>query len=406
MIKQRPLSSTVPIASPSLLRKSRIALLATGLPESEADEKAVELAAMVEAALKVAPSPDMLVPEVSRYRKESPSTTQRKLRSRDYGSYLSGSDKRLVTRESVEIDRGACLLMGPRFDHGGKRGRPKRPKKAAGIRQRPRERSCVGSCARAEIPHAPGGSSRRTLTQRTTVMPISLKNTNSVLAYVRYSPQANKMTIAGEDNKPREIPFIGKSFAIDIENGTKGWPLIDQGRRDWKPFPLDNNTPSAPGPNYKLGFSVLVNAPKLLSSPEAFEMCASTSAHLSFCERLYNEVELEFGKGKVPIVQFTAAEAIKIGKGNSRDMKFKIVKSVPRPAAMIEALAKLKAASSNGATANKEHSADTTDDDDFDADDVTAPPKDEPSAKKPKAPQKKAQPEPSSDILDDEIPFA
>ena len=113
-------------------------------------------------------------------------------------------------------------------------------------------------------------------------MPISLKNTNSVLAYVRYSPQANKMTIAGEDNKPREIPFLGKSFAVDIENGTKGWLLIDQGRRDWKPFPIDSLTPPSPGQGYKLGFSVLVYAPKLLGSPDVHEMCASTRAHLSF----------------------------------------------------------------------------------------------------------------------------
>ena len=45
------------------------------------------------------------------------------------------------------------------------------------------------------------------------------------------------MTIAGEDNKPREIPFLGKTFAIDIENGMPGWLLIGEGSRDWKPFP-------------------------------------------------------------------------------------------------------------------------------------------------------------------------
>jgi hypothetical protein len=130
MVKQRLPTSTAPITSPSLLRKCRVALLAAGVPESDADEKAAELAATVEAALKDAPSPDMHVPEVSRYRNESDSTTQRKMRSSAYESYLSGSDIRLVTRESVEIDRGACLLLGPRFDQGGKRGRPK---KAGGI---------------------------------------------------------------------------------------------------------------------------------------------------------------------------------------------------------------------------------------------------------------------------------
>jgi hypothetical protein len=126
LMVKTPITSTAPIASPSLLHKCRVALLAAGLPESEADEKVIELAAMVEAKLEAAPSPDMTVTQVGRYRNESDSTVQRKLRSGEYESYLSGRDKRLVTRESVEIDRGVCLLLGPRFDQGGKRGRPRK----------------------------------------------------------------------------------------------------------------------------------------------------------------------------------------------------------------------------------------------------------------------------------------
>ena len=157
-------------------------------------------------------------------------------------------------------------------------------------------------------------------------MPITLKNTGPVLPYIRYSPQANTMTIASEDNKPREIPFLGKSFAIDIENGMPGWLLIGEGLRDWKPFPLGSVTPPSPGPGYKRGFSILLYAPKLLGSPEAHEMCSSTVAHLSFCERLYNEAEPNFGKGNVPIVKITEAEPIKVGKGKSRELQFEIIK--------------------------------------------------------------------------------
>ena len=60
-------------------------------------------------------------------------------------------------------------------------------------------------------------------------MPISLKNSTSILPWIRYSPQSNAMTVAGEDNKPREVPFLGKAFAIDIENGSMGWLLISEG---------------------------------------------------------------------------------------------------------------------------------------------------------------------------------
>jgi hypothetical protein len=242
-------------------------------------------------------------------------------------------------------------------------------------------------------------------------MPISLKNTGSVLSWVRYSPQANTMSIAGEDNKPREIAFLNRSFAIDVENGSMGWLLIGEGIRDWKPFPIDSVAPPSPGPNYKRGFLILLYAPKLLDSPEAHEMCSSTGAHLSFCERLYNEAEPQFGKGNVPIVKITEAEPRKIGKGKSRELQFEIVKWVPRPAAIVEALAKLKA--STAAPPNKDdRSADTATGDDFDDEDVTAASSKEESADKPeKAKSKKgrgkAQPEQqsTSDILDDSIPY-
>jgi hypothetical protein len=241
-------------------------------------------------------------------------------------------------------------------------------------------------------------------------MPISLKNTASILPYIRYSPQANTMVIAGEDNKPRKIPFIGKAFVVDVENGMPGWLLLGEGLRDWKPAPLDS---AAPDKTYKRGFSVLFFAPKLLGSAEAFEMCASTGAHMSFCERLYNECEPEFGKGNVPVIKITEAEPIKVGKGKSRELYYKIIKYVPRAAAITEALAKLKAAN---AAPNK--NADTsgaanTDDggDDFDEpedvtkEEATTKPE-EASTRKPKG-REKAKPEQthSSDILDDPIPY-
>jgi hypothetical protein len=241
-------------------------------------------------------------------------------------------------------------------------------------------------------------------------MPITLKNTNSGLSWVRYSPQANTMTIAGEDNKPREIPFLGKSFAIDIENGMPGWLLLGKGLRDWKPAPIDS---AAPDKTYKRGFSVFLFAPKLLGSAEAFEMCASTRVHMSFCERLYNECEPEFGKGNVPIVKITEAEPIKVGKGKSRELHYEIIKYVPRPAAITEALAKLKAANAATNKNTSTSSAPNTDDggDDFDdgedatKEEATTKPE-EASTKKPKG-REKAKPAQthSSDILDDPIPY-
>ena len=265
-------------------------------------------------------------------------------------------------------------------------------------------------------------------------MPISLKNSTSVLPWARYSPQANLLTVAGE-TAPREMAFVGKSFAIDIENGLRGWLFITEGMRDLEAFPLDEAPPPLSGSWLQAWASQFCFMRRSNSrSPEAHEMCSNTGAHLSFRERLFNECEPKFGKGEVPIVKITEAEPIKIGKGKSRELQFEIVKMVPRPQAIIDALAKLKAA---GATTKKDtpHGGGGAANDDVDdfGDGVTSP-KDKPKAggggaandaddfdtegenspqDKPKADEgekgrgKKAAPEPehSSDILDDPIPF-
>jgi hypothetical protein len=101
--------------SSTALRALHEALVAAGAPA----DKAAKAAAAIVSELKAAPapvvSPDMTVEEVGVYRRESPSTVQRKMRSGVYKSYRSGSDKRLITRESVEADREACLAAGSGF---------------------------------------------------------------------------------------------------------------------------------------------------------------------------------------------------------------------------------------------------------------------------------------------------
>jgi hypothetical protein len=110
MVKQLP-SSTAP------LRALREALVAAGAPEDKATKMAAALVSSIELRAATVPveSPDMSIAEVAIFRHESPSTVQRKMRTGAYVSYLSGNDKRLITRESVLRDREACLARGPRF---------------------------------------------------------------------------------------------------------------------------------------------------------------------------------------------------------------------------------------------------------------------------------------------------
>ena len=116
----------------------------------------------------------------------------------------------------------------------------------------------------------------------------------------------------------------------------------------------------------------------------------------------------------MPVVRITEAEPIKIGKGKSRGLHFEIDEVDPRPAAIVEALAKVKA-STNAPPNKDDRSADTANGDDFDDEDApAASPKEESAdkpetatAKKSKKGRAKAQPEPqnTSDILDDPIPY-
>ena len=186
-------------------------------------------------------------------------------------------------------------------------------------------------------------------------MPISLRNSTSLFPWLRYSPQQNKLLAQGE-SEPREIKFVGQSFVFDVENGITGWLLIDTGARDWKPFPADKPVPPAPSPKHKRGFYVLVHQPNLLGS--IHEMNGSTNAFNSFMERLYNTAEPEFGKGRVPITRITAAKPIKLGMGKSVEIDFTIEKWIPRPAPLVEALARLAAGSGKYAADVKDDSAD------------------------------------------------
>jgi hypothetical protein len=90
------------------------ALVAAGAPPDKAAAVAATLFAPQLAAVLTESSPDMTPAEVGAFRRESPSTVQRKMRLGVYVSYRSG-DKRLITRESVEADRNACLAAGPSF---------------------------------------------------------------------------------------------------------------------------------------------------------------------------------------------------------------------------------------------------------------------------------------------------
>ena len=106
-------------------------------------------------------------------------------------------------------------------------------------------------------------------------MPISLKNTASILAYCRYSPQANSMTIAGEDNKPREIPFLGKPFCHGPRKRNAGPALAWRRNPRLEAVPAQHRAHPSPGPRLQARLlAPCPGRPSFWAALEVFSMCS------------------------------------------------------------------------------------------------------------------------------------
>lgn len=162
-------------------------------------------------------------------------------------------------------------------------------------------------------------------------MPISLSSGGgSGKPWIRYSPQANAWMHAA-DGGAEEFQPVGAAMIVDIERLTLGWLTLGDGVRDWQPWPSPTQRTAKPSDEAKAGFTVNVFAPKLLGD-QVFEWSSNATASTRFIEALFAQAEDNFGKGQVPVVTITGSKVLKIGKGTTREIEFKIAKWVPRPA--------------------------------------------------------------------------
>ena len=192
-------------------------------------------------------------------------------------------------------------------------------------------------------------------------MPIRVSGQGSGRPYIRFSPQSNAWLKAGLDG-PDEVDVTTSPLCIDIVNLQLGWMLLGEGVREWQPWPsLTQRTPKPEG-DWKIGFSVPVYSKKLLGD-DVHDMAANSTASTRFIEGLYNAVEADIEEDKALVIQITGSKPLRIGKGNTREILYDIVKWIPRPAAF-------DAPGGNGAA---------KEDDEFDA------PK-KPAAKRPPSP--------------------
>lgn len=149
--------------------------------------------------------------------------------------------------------------------------------------------------------------------------------------YIRYSPQVNAWTRKDEDGNYIEFKFTQAVF--DYENVQTGWMLIATGQYEFLADNTLGKKGAQPSPEHKRGFRVTFYNKELGGVVEYSANGAGANMGL---EALWKKVQAQAqdNAGKLPVVEFKGATAMRVGKGTTRVPEFDVVKWVARPAAM------------------------------------------------------------------------
>jgi len=138
----------------------------------------------------------------------------------------------------------------------------------------------------------------------------------SGLPYIRYSPSMN----VWKDKSGQEIQL--KKMLFDVDNVQTGWLLLETGVRDWQPDQTLGRQGAKPSETHKRGFVV-----RFYSRDMGWVEWSSNSAGCNMgLESLYQEAakDRHANHGKLPIIEYLGAEAMKVGKGNTRKPKWRV----------------------------------------------------------------------------------
>ena len=153
---------------------------------------------------------------------------------------------------------------------------------------------------------------------------LGLTGGGSGLPYIRFSASMNMWS----DKTGQEIQL--KKMLFDVDNVQTGWLLLETGVRDWQPDQTLGRQGAKPSENHKRGFVV-----KFYSREMGWVEWSSNSAGCNMgLEALYTAASKDrnANAGKLPIIEYQGAEAMKVGKGNTRKPKWNITGWAPAPA--------------------------------------------------------------------------
>lgn len=154
-------------------------------------------------------------------------------------------------------------------------------------------------------------------------------------AYIRFSSQNQKWE--NSDKVDITLPLL----VMDMESVRTGWLMLAVGQRDWQEDAQVGVKAKQPSPDHKRGFSV-----KLFSKPTGVvEWCTNQVGANKGFQSIFTECDRnkEQHPGKVPIISYDGATAVKIGAGNTSIPNFSLKNWIKRPAALDADLANAQA---------------------------------------------------------------
>jgi hypothetical protein len=167
-------------------------------------------------------------------------------------------------------------------------------------------------------------------------MSLNLNNGGNFTPHIRFLASTSSWTQSGEGGQQT---FQFTQAVFDLENIKTGWSFIGEGQApEWvidaslsqmAPKPQD-------GREWKRGFKVDVYSSSMFGAEPVREFATSGTGAVMGIQALYDQFEKERGanSGNVPVVEYSGATHTKVGKGNTAVPQLKIVKWVPRPAAL------------------------------------------------------------------------
>lgn len=136
-------------------------------------------------------------------------------------------------------------------------------------------------------------------------------------SYIRFMPSSNAWVL-GKDE------FALKKFVMDHNSIKTGWGKMETGvAPDWAWDAKVGVANIAPSKEHRRGFAITL----FIKGKGAVEWSTTGVGPVIGFEQIFTMIhkDKDANEGKVPVLEYTGSEAMKVGKGNTRKPKFNVV---------------------------------------------------------------------------------